>query len=259
MKLFGELAGVSLMPAARFRIAALAVVAAFWPSLSLGASNVYVTDGCAKYQQPEIVFETGEGIPEVDAAHFKSTLEEMVASGSRFKAGETFQVAWMILKFAEADQGRLKLMEPDLKGMPIQYVDGVNRTLRIMRAQRDTADSFGLAGQMKLTTLMDVILVPEHPASIEMVQLHRESPKGHMSGWVLLEAGQEPPDFRPMSMYELFLSRPDLVKFFALPPGIDVIVIPTGEVSVYQDGKPLTAEAGSFIDMLNRTAAERGK
>ena len=78
-------------------------------------------------------------------------------------------LAWMILKFAEADQGRLKLMEPDLKGMPIQYVDGVNRTLRIMRAQRDTADSFGLAGQMKLTTLMDVILVPEDPASVGVV------------------------------------------------------------------------------------------
>lgn len=259
MKLFGELAGAFLMPAARFRIAALAVVAAFWSSLSFGASNVYVTDGCAKYQQPEIVFETGEGIPAVDAEHFKSTLEDMVASGSRFKAGETFHVAWMILKFAEADQGRLKLMEPDLKGMPIQYVDGVNRTLRIMRAQRDTADSFGLVAQMKLTTLMDVILVPEDPASVGVVQLHREPPNEHMSGWVLLEACQDPPDFRPMSLYELVLSRPELVKFFALPPGVDVIVVPTGEVGVYQDGKPLTAEAGSFIDMLNRTAAERAK
>ena len=62
-----------------------------------------------------------------------------------------------------------------------------------------------------------------------------------------------------MSLYELVLSRPELVKFFALPPGVDVIVVPTGEVGVYQDGKPLTAEAGSFIDMLNRTAAERAK
>ena len=222
-------------------------------------SAVYATDGCAKYQHPEIVFEADTGIPDVDAEHFKSTLEEMVASGSRFKTGETFQVAWMILKFAEADKGRLKLMEPDLKGMPIQYVDGVSRTLRIMRAQRDSADSFGLLGQMKLTTLMDVILVPEDPGQIEIAQLHREPTKGQMSGWVLLEAGRDPPDFRPMSMYELALSRPDLVKFFALPPGVDAIVNTTGEVGLYLDGKPLTPEAGSFIDMLNRAAAERGR
>ena len=220
---------------------------------------MYVTDGCAKFQHPEIMFDVGERIPDVDAEHFKSTLEDMVASGSRFKAGETFQVAWMILKFAEADKGRLKLMEPDMKGMPIQYVDGVNRTLRFMRAQRDTAESFGLVEQMKLTTLVDVILVPADPGKIGIAQLHREPPEGQMSGWFLLEAGQDPPDFRPMSMYELALSRPDLVKFFALPPGVDVIVNTTGEVGLYQDGKPLTPEAGSFIDMLNRAAVEGAK
>lgn len=234
-------------------------LAVLWQTHCLGESSVYVTEGCAKYKHAEIAFEVGEGVPEVDALHFKSTLEGMVASGSRFKAGETFQVAWMILRFAEADQGRLSLQEPDMKGMPIQYVNGVTRTLRFMRAQRDTADSFGLLEQMKLTTIMDVILVPEDQDKIRIPQLHRGEPEGPMSGWFLLEAGEDPPKFRPMSLYELALSRPELVKFLALPPGTDVVVDATGEISVYSDGKPLTPGAGSFVDQLNRMAAERAK
>ena len=51
---------------------------------------MYVTEGCSKYKHPEIMFEVGEGVPEVDALHFKATLEGMVASGSRFKAGTNF-------------------------------------------------------------------------------------------------------------------------------------------------------------------------
>ena len=218
---------------------------------------MYVTEGCAKYQHPEIVFDAGDDVPDVDALHFKSMLEGMVAAGSRFKAGQTFQVAWMILRFAEADQGRLTLQEPDMKGMPIQYVNGVTRTLRFMRAQRDTADSFGLAEQMKLTTIMDIILVPEDPDKIQVPQLHRGEPEGPMSGWFLLEAGEDPPEFRPMSLYELALSRPNLVKFFALPPGTDVVVAATGEISVFANAKPLAPAAGSFVDQLNHMAAER--
>ena len=233
------------------------VFAALWQACCFGESSVYMTEGCTKYKHPEIVFEAGEGVPEVDALHFKSTLEQMVASGSRFKSGETFQLAWMILRFAETDKGRLTLQEPDMKGMPIQYVNGVTRALRFMRAQRETADSFGLAGQMKLTTFMDIILVPEDPDQIQVPQLHRGEPDAAMSGWFLLEAGHDPPKFRPMSLYELALSRPNLVKFFALPPGTDVVVDATGQISVFSDGKPLIAAAGSFVDQLNHMASER--
>ena len=144
-----------------------------------------------------------------------------------------------------------------MKGMPIQYVNGVTRALRFMRAQRDTADSFGLAGQMKLTTFMDIILVPEDPDQIQDPQLHRGEPgSGDVRMVSALEAGHDPPKFRPMSLYELALSRPNLVKFFALPPGTDVVVDATGQISVFADGKPLIAAAGSFVDQLNHMASE---
>jgi hypothetical protein len=221
--------------------------------------SMYLTDGCSKYQHPEFEFEVAEGVPAVDAEHFKSILVQMVASGSRFKPGETLQVAWTILRVAEGEKGRLTLLEPDMQGMPIKYVSGVTRTLRFMRAQRDTADSFGLVEKMKLTTLMDVIFVPADPAKIEMVQLHREPPDKKMSGWFLLEAGKDAPEFRPMSMYELALSRPNLVKFFALPPGSDVVVDPSGFISLFLEGKELEPEAGSFVAELNRLAAEHAK
>jgi hypothetical protein len=235
------------------------VFALLWQARCFGESIVYVTEGCSKYKHPEIMFEVGEGVPEVDALHFKTTLEGMVASGSRFKAGQTLQLAWMILRFAEADKGRLSLQEPDLKGMPIQYVNGVTRALRFMRAQRDTADSFGLTEQMTLATLMDVILVPDDPDKIKIAQLHREAPEVPMSGWFLMEAGEDPPEFRPMSLYELALSRPNLVKFFALPAGTDVVIDSTGEISVFANSKPLTPEPGSFVAELNRVAAGNAK
>ncbi len=43
----------------------------------------------------------------------------MVATGSRFKAGETLQLGWMINQFAAAPDGTLRLQEPDMRSMPI--------------------------------------------------------------------------------------------------------------------------------------------
>jgi hypothetical protein len=94
-------------------------------------------------QAPEIVFEAGEGVPEVDALHFVDARTDG-RLGQPVQVRRDLPAAWMILRFAETDKGRLTLQEPDMKGC--RSSTSMAPRGRCARAQRDTADSFGLAG-----------------------------------------------------------------------------------------------------------------
>src|SRR5690242_5545186 len=102
--------------------------------LTLAAGEIHAaefrTTQCGKYGQPEIVFQAQTAsIPDVDREWLTRTLEEMVASGSRFKAGETLQLGWMVNRFEQGEGGTLRLQEPDMKSMPIAFIDRVDNTL----------------------------------------------------------------------------------------------------------------------------------
>ena len=54
-----------------------------------------------------------------------------------------------------------------------------------------------------------------------------------------------------MSLYQLAIERPDLVKFFALPAGMQAIAA-GNVIEIRKDDKKMPLVEGSFISELNR-------
>jgi hypothetical protein len=194
------------------------------------------TTGCAGSDHPEIrVVVSRAGVPSVDVAWMIGHLEETVAAGTRYAPGETVQIGWMLTQVIERDDGHLGLTEPDMRSLPIVWVDDVSETLGHLRLQRDVADGLGVAPQFPSIRESLVLGTDLDPASSALV-LDRLPGEGFDSGWFLGDLRSElrydgPDDLRRTSLYEAALSWPAIIPYLALPPG-SRIELDDGEVNV---------------------------
>lgn len=246
------------------RTSLLSIVAAACASL-LGTSShaaEFRTTQCAKHGHPEISFQVSSAaVPEVDPQWLIKGLEEMVASGSRFQAGETLQLGWMINRFEAGPGGTLRLHEPDMQSMPIKFVDSADATLKAVRRQKDTTESFSAPVPMAFPSLVQSIIVPPDFATVATFSLERREPEDRASGWAMVGGDKAPTreefaNYKLVSLYEFALRRPELVHLLAMPPGSVIGVPANGAREYYLDDKPLTVASGSYLDLLD-TARSR--
>lgn len=234
----------------------------FGSLLSLGIAQTAVavthtTTKCKQFGHPEFQFQvTSPAIPPVDIAWFLNCLEERVAAGERFKSGETIQVGWMLTQLQVAPNGALKILEPDMKSVPIQFVDSIDSTLKQLRSQKDTVNSFWPPQSLAFPSLQQNLVVHRNYKSTDRVLFTRFDPKELDSGWWLSDLNdengtQDPNNFAKISLYQLVIDRHDLIKFLALPPGVQVVV-DRGLISVVKEGNELPLVPGSFLSELNR-------
>lgn len=221
-------------------------------------AETYVTTKCKQFGHPEFQIKvTSTAIPRVDIVWFLNGLEERVAAGERFKSGETMQVGWTLTKLEATSNGTLKIMEPDMKSVPIQFVDSIDSTLKQLRSQKDTVESFSPSQRLSFPFLQQSVVVHRNYKKILHILFSRIDPKELNSGWWLSDlnddkGSQDPKNFAKISLYQLAIDRPDLIKFMALPPGVQV-VIDGGLIAVLKEGNLLPQVPGSFISELNRT------
>lgn len=216
------------------------------------AAQEYATKHCADFGQPEFVFSSGEGaLVEADAQWLLSGLEEMVASGSRFKADETILIGPVLLKLEASQGNRLRLLEPDMKSMPFKYVDSVGRTLNIVRRQRDTAESIGATRQLSFAPLNQPLLMTRDALKAPFVLMMRHTRAGG-TGWVLSNAQSSKSiaeeELQAMSVYEATLMRPEILDFLALPDAYTIVVGQRSEFTIFMDGKPVEPRKGSYLE-----------
>jgi hypothetical protein len=216
--------------------------------------NVSTTE-CHRFHQPEFVFSIGARTIEPDVALFKETLEKMVEHGERFKPGETIQIGPMVLKLESDTSGMLRLMEPDMKSMPIKFVNSVATTLLLVRRQRDTVSSVNAEAIPEFISIMQPIFIVRNALQSRMLRLTKV-PFGDsgVNTWLLTDAAakSEPSqeDVQPMSVYEALLTRPDIFDFLALPENYIVVVEKRGKFALFEDGKSVTPIKGSYLDAL---------
>ncbi|MET0535587.1 MAG: hypothetical protein ABW171_15330 [Steroidobacter sp.] len=222
------------------------------------------TTQCSKHRHPEISFQvTNPAIPEEDRRWLVTSLEQMVASGSRFKAGQTLQLGWMLTLFEKGPDGTLRLQEPDMQAIPIKFVDSVDATLQTVRGHRDTVESFEGKLQALIPTLRQSIIVPPDVATVPGFSLVRDPAEEETeSGWIMIGGETEPTEaqlsqYQLMSMYEFALRRPELLHLLAMPPGTVIKLPAQGPRSYFLDDKLLTVRAGSFIDQLDATLSRQ--
>lgn len=215
------------------------------------------TTQCGKHGVSEIGFEVRSStIPEADRQWVIKTLEDMVAGGSRFKAGETLQLGWMINQFVAAPDGTLRLQEPDMRSMPIAFADQLDNTLRHLRYHKDTVESFTEPLDVVFPSIRQSVLVPPAYKTIFRYAIQRHKPEGTDSGWLMTGPAEPTPDMDlsqhiRVSLYELVRARPELVPLLAMPPGVLITKDFADKREYFFQDRPLTVRQDSFLAKLD--------
>lgn len=234
------------------KLPGLILIAAFIGSAA--AAQDYSTTQCTKYGQPEFVFSVDDGsLSEKDAQWFRTTLEEMVAAGEKFKAGETLLVGPVPLKLEAAEGGKLRVLEPDMKSIPFKFVPSVARTLKILRRQRYAADSLGATKSIRFAPLHHPLMVTPGALKAPSIIMIRAKKQNGITGWVLTDLenkSNSKDDLEPISVYEAMLQRPAIMDFLALPEQFSVVVSSRKKFEIFKDGSPVEPRKGSYLDLL---------
>ncbi|MFL9981948.1 immunity protein Imm33 domain-containing protein [Paraburkholderia sediminicola] len=201
-------------------------------------------------------------IPEVDITWLLGFIESYIASGTRLNIGETMQVGWMLVRIEEGQAGPLRLTEPDMKSFPVNFIDSVDRTLVHLRNQNDVVRSLFPAIDSYFPSLVQSAVVHVNYKHSTSVSLTRKVAEGASSGWVFTDtedsAGlRDPARFLTTSLYQLGMDRPELIKFFALPPMLEVS-IDNRRTRVSGPNGALSLIPGSYLSELNRRMTQGG-
>lgn len=222
---------------------------------------IHSTSGCAQFNHPEIqVCVSNRAVPAADIAWFLQFLEQSVAAGEQFRAGETLQVGWMLTRIEETPDGRLRITEPDMRAVPILFVDSIDSTLTHLRNQKDVVESLLPAVDTDFPSLRQSAVVHLNYKTAHRLLLTRYPANGMESGWLLSdlddrEAQSDPTKFLRVSLYQFGVDRPDLIRFFAIPSGLQVAI--DGFVGVLGADGELAQAPGSYLAELNRLWQQR--
>ncbi|AOJ83401.1 hypothetical protein WS86_22275 [Burkholderia savannae] len=223
---------------------------------------VHRTVGCKQFGHPEFRIQVDDrAIPAQDANWLLRHFEHRVAEGERFRAGETRQIGWMLTMIEAGACGFLRVMEPDMKAIPIKFVDSVDNTLKHLRSQKDVAESIAADRQPDFPSLRQSAEAHVEYKRAGRVLMTRAAACDTDSGWSLTdladEAGsQDPARFVRISLYQLGIDRADLIRFLALPPGLQVVA---GDPTIHVMGPEgeIRPAPGSYLDALNKLRARR--
>ncbi|KVF23193.1 hypothetical protein WJ07_16935 [Burkholderia vietnamiensis] len=224
--------------------------------------SIHRTVDCKRSAHPEFEIRVTNGaIPDQDISRLLRFLEQRVADGERFRAGETLQIGWMLTMLDGGATDTLRITEPDMKEIPIRFIDSVNSTLMHLRNQKDVVGSVAMDLQPDFPSLRQSAVVHAEYKSAYRVLLTRDFAHETDSGWSLTDLNDEfglqnPGQFIRISLYQLGVDRPDLIKFFALPPGLQVAVNDP-QIRVIGPEGEMQPIPGSFLEALNSRRLQR--
>jgi hypothetical protein len=189
-----------------------------------------------------------------DVQLLASNLEELRARGEVYRSGETIQIGWTLLRF-EALGRDLNLCEPDWTGnLPITFVAGVTNTVVHLRQQKDVVDSVGLSESLAFPVInQSAIVCSKVESGIGLMVRHPG--QGSDSGWFLGCVDSEhnhddSKELRRLSLYEAACSARECIKFFALPPGIEILFDSEHRFAIWFDGEECRVRPGSYLAHL---------
>jgi hypothetical protein len=165
--------------------------------------------------------------------------ESQVANGARFKAEETVQLGWGVLRLAECDDGELVVTEPDFRSMPIQWVEGAQQTMRHLTLQRHVCSLVRAEPQFR--SLLESGLASPSFQSGSDFTMWREA-----DDWLFRALEDDGTQAERHSLYAIAIQRPAVIPFLALPPGTEVFWARSG-VDVLCAGERAYSEADPFL------------
>jgi hypothetical protein len=212
------------------------------------------TTTCARLGHPEfrIAYDPAIVVIADDAKWLLGWLEESVAQGTRYVAGQTCQIGWITTE-VRLDGDDLSIWEPDMRRLPIEWSESVSHTLAHLRIQKDVVESVLGPGDLSFPSMRESAIICDRLGQGEGIVMERVEPAGADSGWFFgcTEDGHDHNDaaeLRRVSLYEAVARHaPHIIPYLALPPGI-LVSIGAVDPVLYREGEPLLPRPGSYLD-----------
>ncbi len=220
------------------------------------------TTKCEKFGHPEFVLDADETtVPDIYIREMVETIERMVAGGSVFRPGETFQIGWMLTRIQEQGPRHLTLEEPDMKSLPIQWIPGITQTLRQKMLQVFMLDSVALRHEMQIPTIRQSLITCTRYTDCDFFMTRSEGKNEMDSGWFLgcLDGKHDHNEIGNLccvSLYEAYLGQNGIQGFVTFPVGATIVVDRKKGVTIFHEGEPLDIVPGSFLDTWQRRLAD---
>jgi hypothetical protein len=168
-----------------------------------------------------------------------------VRNGVRFAPEQTVQIGWSFLKLAATPDGDLAAFEPDFETMPVHWVEGVSRSVRLLAVQRAVCD------HCQVDPVFPSILQPAFSAEVmpgaHQFTLVRSEAEGNHSGWTF--HGRSDAGMRLLSLYEAATINRAIVPFLALPAG-SVVERNDKVLSVSMAGRHYSSGSSELLSRL---------
>lgn len=211
------------------------------------------TTSCGRYKHPEfrITYDPAVVCVEGDVHWLVNWLEEAVAAGERFVDGQTCQVGWAVTSVRASEERTLALWEPDMRQMPIAWVESVSQTLLHLRLQKDVCESV-LDGDLSFPSMLQSAIICTELGRTADVVMERSTPSASDSGWFCGCARKDHEhnvvgELRKVSLYEAAVRyAPQIVPYLSLPEGI-LLEAGEGLPQIFRHGESLTFKRGSFL------------
>lgn len=199
-----------------------------------------------------LVYEPG-AVLGADVDWLASYLGSAIESGSRFQHSETLLIGIVECVFVSDGSEALVLCEPDFRSIPIKYTRSVTQALQILRAQRMTVESFGLAVQPAFPSILQGSVVCSLYRERPVGRLVRFQEAGAASGWYVecsdsAHDHTEPSNLGRVSVYDVLIHHRSVAGFLALPPDSEVTFSGSGNPVLSFGGAVYDVLPGSFLD-----------
>jgi len=212
------------------------------------------TTACQKHQHPEFQINYDPALVPVedDVRWFLGWLEQSVSMGEKFSDGQTCQVGWAITEMRSGEDGVLCIWEPDIRQMPIAWVESVSHTLNQLRLQKDVCESVFTLAELSFPSMRQSAIICTKLGTTEAVIMERSEPRGNDSGWFVGCRDEDHDhnnvgELKCVSLYEAAVRyQPRIIPFLALPPGV-LLSVGNDAPAVFQNGQPLALKPGSYL------------
>ena len=218
---------------------------------------IYQTTKCSLHNHPEFQLSCDNPtIPEQDINWLVNHLETEVANGVVFLNDEFIQIGCMLTKVVATNQ-YYQLFEPDMIAMPVNFTNSIANTLKHFRQQKDICESITISESIDYPSLRESIIVSDSFESSTAYYFNREAREDHQSGWFFRDINQsDEQSFTQISLYEFACSRPDLIKFLALPVGYSVLKREQDIFRVIANESEITPHHDSFLAAINAALSQ---
>ncbi|VAW79575.1 hypothetical protein MNBD_GAMMA12-2302 [hydrothermal vent metagenome] len=200
-------------------------------------------------------FEVGENCPELLINWFTEWFDNFVNKGDQFNQDQLVQYGWSYLK-CNIQDSHMQLLAPDFMSLPIQWQSDITTCLFFLMEHKYVPESYNL--DLDMPSLQDTAVVikgfEEEP--IIMFRMKNEDGLESDSGWTMNSLAEDadnndPDNLEVVSLYELVLSAPHILRFLSMPVGTQ-IVFKESSASVFLNNEPLLPKKDSYMDKNNR-------